>query len=112
MHPTTEDGTIIVHRTAPAPEHPCELLRYHAPEPNVTQYHHSKPVFLQNRLYGRIIYGPDLWVCGTCHDSIHAWLYWMLGERSYWPEHTGAAKAEAQRALDWYRAEQKRLGLT
>lgn len=93
-----------------AGEHPCELVSYHAPKPVISEYHHAKPVYLQNRLYGRIVHPADLWVCSNCHEAIHAWLYWLLGERR---EPTGvgrAAKAEAQRTYDWYRAERARLG--
>lgn len=93
-----------------ATEHPCMLVTYHAPEPVMTEYHHSKPVFLQNALYGRIVYGPDLYVCSNCHDAIHAWLYWLLGQHRM-PERIGrAAKAEAQRTLYWYISEKRRLG--
>jgi hypothetical protein len=73
------------------------------------QFHHQKPVFLQNKLYGKIVYPPSLWVCANCHDSIHAWLYWLLGEHRR-PAGIGrAAKAEAQRTYDWYTAEKTRL---
>ncbi len=92
-------------RTAFYDAHPCQLVAYHAPEPVVTEYHHTKPVFLQNRLYGRIVHGPDLWVCSNCHEAIHAWLYWLLRERRR-PPHIGRrAKAEAERTFAWYRAE-------
>jgi hypothetical protein len=71
----------------------------------ITEYHHTKPVFLQNRLYGAIEYGPDLWVCSNCHEAIHAWLYWLLGERKEPPNIGRAAKAEAERTFDWYTTE-------
>ena len=96
-------------RTAFFTEHPCELVDYHAPRPVMTEYHHQKPVFLQNQLYGKILYGPSLWVCSSCHDSIHAWLYWLLGEHRQ-PDHIGrAAKAEAERTYQWYVEEKIRL---
>ena len=83
----------------------CELVKYHAPEPVMLEFHHTKPVFLQNRLWGQITYGPDLWVCSNCHDAIHAWLYWLFGERRE-PTHIGrAARAEAERTYAWYTAE-------
>lgn len=87
----------------------CQLVTYHAPEPVVVEYHHQKPVFLQNRLYGRILYGPSLWVCSSCHDSIHAWLYWLLGEHRQPPRIGRAAKAEAERTFRWYEDERARL---
>jgi hypothetical protein len=96
-------------RTAFAATHPCELVGYHAPAVIITEYHHTKPVYLQNRLYGQILHGPDLWVCSNCHEAIHAWLYWLLGER-HEPPHIGRnAKAEAERTFAWYQAEQARV---
>lgn len=86
---------------------PCQLVTYHAPVPVITEYHHQKPVFLQNRLYGRIIHGPSLWVCSNCHEAIHAWLYWLLGERKEPPYIGRAAKAEAERTYAWYLGEQE-----
>lgn len=98
-------------RTATAAQHPCELHRYHAPAPTRTQFHHTKPVYLQNRLYGEIVYGPELWVCGSCHDSIHEWLGFLLGEtRRPDPEPGRYAKEQAQATFDWYMAENERLG--
>lgn len=91
--------------TAFAQTHPCELVGYHAPTPVITEYHHSKPVFLQNRLYGEIRHGADLWVCSNCHEAIHAWLYWLLGERKQPPNIGRAARAEAERTFAWYEAE-------
>ena len=112
---TTEDGINVpaIHaeelRTAQFREHPCTLVAYHAPTPVMTEYHHTRPVFLQDRLYGRIVYGPDKWVCSNCHDAIHAWLYHLLGmwER---PTYMGrAARLEAERTFEWYRAEKMRI---
>lgn len=98
-------------RTAFWNEHQCQLVSYHAPQPVMTEFHHSRPVFLQNRLYGVIKYGPDLWLCSNCHDAVHAWLYFLLGERRM-PTAVGrAAKAEAQRTFDWFLAEADRVGL-
>lgn len=89
----------------------CQLVDYHAPRPVMTEHHHTKPVFLQNKLYGKVPYGPELWLCSNCHDAVHAWLYWLLGERKQPPYIGRAAKAEAQATYDWYMAERKRLGL-
>lgn len=89
---------------------PCQLVSYHAPVPVITEYHHTKPVFLQNRLYGQIVYGADLWVCSNCHESIHAWLYWLLGERKIPPSIGRAAKAEAERTFAWWTSELERMG--
>ena len=89
-------------KTAYADQQSCRLLTYHAPAPVVIEYHHSKPVFLQNRAYGHIVHAPDLWVCSNCHEAIHAWLYWLLGERRQPPAIGRAAKAEAERTYQWW----------
>lgn len=97
-------------RGAFAPDQVCQLVEYHAPKPTMVEYHHQKPVFLQNELYGEIKYGPSLWVCGNCHDSIHAYLYFLLGEHREPPQIGRAAKAEALRTHGWYLLEKERLG--
>lgn len=103
---TTEDpNTVHSPITAQARLKPCELVTYHAPEPVITEYHHTKPVFLQNRVYGRIVHPADMWVCSNCHEAIHAWLYFLLGMRQQ-PTHIGRnAKREAEREYDWYMSE-------
>lgn len=94
----------IAVRTASAITHPCEMYRDHgSARPVVTQGHHAKPVYLQNRLYGKIVDGTLIWLCGTCHDNVHAWLYWILRERRFQPLGTPArAVAAAEKAMDWY----------
>lgn len=90
-------------RKAPAAEQPCQLHRYHFPRVCRTQHHHSKPAYLQLRVYGDVRYGPDLFVCGTGHDSIHAWLDWLLGEaRKPDPEPGRAEKKSAGATYAWY----------
>lgn len=90
-------------RTATAALHPCELHAYHQPRPARTQGHHRHPVYLQNRVYGSIRDPELLWVCGTCHDNIHEWLGYLLGEtRAPDPAPGSLAKAEAQRSYQWY----------
>jgi hypothetical protein len=97
-------------RTATAAEKPCELYAYHAPTPSRTQGHHIRPVYLQNRVYGKIIDGTLLWVCGNCHDNIHEWLGYLLGEsRRPNPEPGRLAKAQARWTYDWYVAEEALL---
>lgn len=89
--------------TAQAANRPCELYSYHAPRPTRTQGHHRHPVYLQNQVYGQLRDTELLWVCGTCHDSIHDWLYWLTGARAKPnPEPGRHAKDEAQRSYDWY----------
>lgn len=92
-------------RTAQAADRPCQLHRTHSPKVVRTQGHHRHPVALQNRVHGRIVDPELLWVCGTDHDSLHAWIDWLLGEaRKPNPEPGPKVKAEAQRTVDWFRA--------
>lgn len=67
-------------KTATAGDQPCQLYKYHWPKVMRTQYHHTKPEYLQKRVYGKTIYPADLWLCGTCHDSVHETIDWLLGE--------------------------------
>lgn len=88
--------------------HPCQLYKSHHPIVARTQRHHRYPQFLQERLWGKGVVRLKelLIVCGTDHDSIHAWINWLLGEeRKPSPEPGTLAKREAQRAFDWYKAE-------
>lgn len=97
-------------KTARAVDHPCELYSYHQPMVLRTQYHHSKPVYLQNRVYGQIIYGADFWVCGTCHDSLHETIDWLLneGRQPYpMPGVNSNIYRKAMQTVDWYRAATK-----
>lgn len=89
--------------TALAALRPCQLYAYHQPRPTRTQGHHRYPVYLQNRVFGRIALPELLWLCGTCHDSVHDWISWLLGEaRKPDPEPGRLAKTEARRTVDWY----------
>jgi len=91
--------------TAPAAERPCELRSYHAPAVVRTQGHHRAPVYLQNRVYGRIRDPELIYLCGNDHDAVHEWIGFLLGEsRRPNPEPGRLAKAEAQRSVDWYLA--------
>ena len=89
---------------ASAAVRPCEMYRDHgSATPSVTQGHHVYPVYLQNRKFGEIRIATMVWLCGTCHDNVHAWLYWLMGERSKPnPQPPARAKAQAQIALDWF----------
>lgn len=100
--------TEVQPKTAPAAIHPCVIYRYHFPKPIRTQWHHSKPVYLQNRAYGKIVYPADRWVCGTCHDSIHTVIDCMLGEGPAPSVRPGRKiMEEARRTVAWYKAEMK-----
>lgn len=100
--------TQIVHDKAFAMVHPCELYLDHgSAQPSLTQGHHRHPQYLQERLWGEVRDQTLLWVCGTCHDNIHEWLYWLLGEhRRPQPDPPPRAKHEAQMAFEWYQANQ------
>jgi hypothetical protein len=94
-------------RTATAAAHPCQLYAHaSAPRPSRTQYHHRFPQYLQERVWGavRLQSGDDmLWLCGLCHDSVHDWLSWLLGEaRCPAPAPSARAQTEAARAANWY----------
>lgn len=106
---------LLVHNVesrAPWATHPCELYSYHAPVPTLTEGHHVHPVFLQNKLYGQIVDNELKYLCSNCHDSVHEWIYWLLGQRRNEPHVGRLAKEEAQRTYDWYIAEMERMGLT
>lgn len=89
---------------AMASDRPCELYSHSGgSRPSLTQGHHIYPVYLQNRKHGRIVRGELMFLCGTCHDNVHTWLYWIMGERKlYLPEPPPRAKALAKRAHDWF----------
>lgn len=99
---------MIPPRTATAQAHPCQLYAHTTtPRPSRTQYHHRYPQYLQERVYaGKVLYqsSPDmLWLCGLCHDSVHDWLSYLLGEaRRPAPDPSPRAQAEAVRAANWY----------
>ena len=71
--------------------------------PSVTQGHHVYPVYLQNRVFGRIANPTLAWLCGTCHDNVHVWLYWLMGDRAK-PDPIPPARARraAETAHAWY----------
>jgi hypothetical protein len=98
--------TVVAHERAAADVRPCQLYVDHGSAvPSFTEGHHRHPVYLQNRVYGRILDPQLLWLCSTCHDNVHGWLYWLLGERkkpSVLPP--PRARQEAQAAYDWYLA--------
>jgi hypothetical protein len=81
---------------------PCELYTYHQPLPVMTEGHHHHPVYLQNRLFGRIVDNELVWLCSNCHDAVHAWIYWRMGDRRVRPRVGYKAMAEAERTLKWY----------
>ena len=91
--------------TASSLDKPCALYRDHGSSvPVITQGHHVYPVYLQNRAFGGIRLPELIWLCGTCHDSVHAWLYWLLGERKR-PLMPVPARAKqlAVTAENWFR---------
>jgi hypothetical protein len=105
--------TVPEPRTARAADHPCQLYGSHWPMVLLTQYHHSRPVYLQNRLYGRILYPADYWVCGTCHDSLHEVIRWKLDQGrtpNPMPGPRTNIMVKAMETVEWFNAEKVRLG--
>lgn len=93
-------------RTAAAATRSCQLYAHtRSPVPARTQGHHRHPVYLQNRVYGRIRDTELLWLCGLCHDNVHEAIGWLLGE-SRRPDPMPGRKAldEAERAVAWYQS--------
>lgn len=92
------------HRRALAAVRPCELYTHgDTPRPSRTQGHHVIAEFLQRRVYGKTVDEQVIWLCGLCHDSVHDWLMWLLGEwREPLPHPSPRAKKCAQIAFDWY----------
>ena len=92
-------------RDARAADLPCKLYTHHAPRVVRTQGHHVFPMYLQRRVWGEVRDETLMWLCGTCHDSVHEWLGWLLGEtRRPNPEPGRYAKAEAEATLNLYQA--------
>lgn len=89
---------------ASALDRPCQMYRDHgSARPSVTQGHHVYPIYLQNRKYGQIRHGDLRWLCGTCHDNTHAWIYWLMGERKKPnPEPPPRAQELARVVVAWY----------
>lgn len=98
--------------TASAATEPCELYIDHgSARPCVTEGHHVYPQYLQQRVYGSTTDTTRVFLCSTCHDNVHAWLYWLLGERQKpSPEAPARAKALAVRAHTWYTEAQAAKG--
>jgi hypothetical protein len=98
--------------SAPASTYPCQLYRTHAPRPTRTQWHHRFPEYLQRRVWGETrVEDPPmpssphmLWLCGTCHDSVHDWISYLVdGWRRPDPPPGTSVRREAQHAVAMYR---------
>ncbi len=101
----------VVHERASAATRPCEMYRDHGSSPPVrTQGHHIHPVFLQNRLWGRIRDNELIWLCGTCHDTWHAWLDWLLGEARMPPMPPHRLRLAAEGTFAWYQEQRAAQG--
>jgi hypothetical protein len=109
MSSVAHEHTTTPPRQAFFTKKPCEMVATHQPKPVITENHHTKPEYLQRRLYGVTLYPADKWLCSNCHEAVHAWLYWLLGERAKPPYIGNAAKAEAERTYSWYMSEKARL---
>lgn len=100
-HPIMDEIT----RSMSAAEQPCAMYLDHgSATPSITQGHHRHPQYLQKRVYGGVVKDLELlWLCGGCHDSVHAWLYWLVGERAEPAAMPPPrAKKEAETANEWY----------
>lgn len=88
--------------TALATLHPCEWYRDHgSSKPTRTQGHHANPQYLQIELWGEVRDDTIVWSCGTCHDSIHAWIYHLMrGWQAVEPP--ARLRIEAERVQAWY----------
>lgn len=100
-------GPVERPREAQAVDKPCELHASHSPVVVRTQGHHLFPIYLQKRVFnGEVRHNDLVWLCGTGHDSLHAWLGWALSE-SYKP--VQRVGWETMRIVDsvveWYKAE-------
>lgn len=97
-------------RAADAVDLPCVMRKSHNPTPIRTQSHHRYFQYLQERLWGEVRLQERLDLCGTDHDSVHAWVAYLLDEQ-YKPQIDPGTlvKAEAQLVMNWYRAEQAKL---
>lgn len=79
----TTPRVVLDHARASSLLHPCELYLDHgSARPAFTQSHHRFPQYLQMRLWGEVRLEDRLWLCGTCHDNLHGWLYIVMGEWS------------------------------
>ena len=86
---------------------PCVMFSvagHGSARPVRTQGHHRHPQELQKELTGVVDPQSELlWLCGTCHDSIHAWLNHLLGREYEPPRPPARIVAEAQHVFDWYK---------
>jgi hypothetical protein len=98
-------------RTADAADHPCQLYAHGTgPRPVRTQGHHRLPQYLQLRLWGEVRDHDLLWLCGSCHDTVHALVsHWIDGWRRPDPWPGQRAQREARRTVLLYQGEQVEL---
>lgn len=87
----------------------CELYLDHgSARPVFVQGHHLKPEYLQKRLWGEVRHNELIWLCGSCHDTVHGWIYMTMGDwkqtvsRSQVPPR---ALVVAENAVKWYQSE-------
>lgn len=105
MNAVFDPGQGLVHpATATAASKPCELYAHtDSPKPVITQGHHIHPVYLQNEVWGQIKDNALMWLCGLCHDAVHAWLYYLTNEREMPNPMPGLHhRRAAQATFEWY----------
>lgn len=92
--------------SADGSERPCRFHKYHWPPVLETELHHLKPVYLQNRVHGKIVDPTTAPACPTGHSNFHAWISYLLGERRRrpWRLGTRVEMKHAREVVDWYLA--------
>jgi len=93
-------------RTLSAADQPCVMYLDHgSSRPVRTQGHHRHPQSLQIELTGVVDPHSEIsWLCGTCHDSVHAWLDHLLGRAYRPPTPPARLLHEAELTYAWYTA--------
>jgi len=77
-------------------QRPCTCVKYHCPQPLVSELHHIFPQADQLRLLGRVNDTRVQPLCGSGHANVHAYLDWLLGKRAIRPDVGPAIRACAQ----------------
>lgn len=104
---SVDERVVTVHPRASAADKPCSMYLDHGSSPPIrTQGHHIYPEYLQRRLWGKVSLTERIWLCGTCHDSIHAWLDHLLGEAYQPPNPPLRIKRHVEMVYAWYRQHQ------
>lgn len=102
--------TVVQPKTANAADKPCQMYLDHgSARPIRTQGHHKFPQALQIRLWGEVRLHDIIWLCGTCHDNIHSYLDFLLGEQYEPPVPPFRALQQAKGVHRWYTEELEKV---